>query len=236
MTKYRCLVCGAEAELRAQFCAWCLSFDSFGIKTTRPVPATTAAAFASTADLVQRSRTPRRELPDGWEGILGSWDGSPTAVMVHGPPGAGKSTLALCGLHRVYTSGVFLAAEEGHGPALVAKLARLEMISTRVVVVASRSLEAALVAAKDVNAECVVVDSAGVVPLLEQDLAGVVEQGRSIWVICHELKDAQGYRGSAWLGHAVDIVVRVRSVDGDHIRCEVEKSRWGPLGDALIPI
>lgn len=236
MTKFACIVCGASAELRAHFCPWCLSSNSFGIKTFRASPAPTQAAFASTADLVQRCRTARRALPEGWEGILGAWDGSPTSVLVHGPPGAGKSTLALCALHRVFSSGVFLAGEEGHGPALVAKLARLELISTQVVVVASRTLEAALAAASDVNAECVVVDSVGVVPILEQDLAGVVSQGRSIWVVCHELKDSQGYRGASWLGHAVDIIVRVRSVDGDIIRCEVEKSRWGPLGDAQVPV
>jgi predicted ATP-dependent serine protease len=236
MSKFSCIVCGAEAELRTLFCPWCLSSSSYGIKTYRQVPAVTAAAFASTADLVQRRRTSKRTLPEGWEGILGSWDGSATSVMVHGPPGAGKSTLALCALHRVFNGGVFLAGEEGHGPALVAKLARLELISTSVVIVASRSMEAALLAAKDVNAECVVVDSAGVVPILEHDLAGVVGQGRSIWVVCHELKDAQGYRGASWLGHAVDIIVRVHAVEGDLIRCEVEKSRWGPLGDARIPV
>lgn len=236
MSRFSCIVCGAEAELRAQFCPWCLSSNSFGIKTFRQVPAATAAAFASTADLVQRRRTSKRTLPEGWEGILGSWDGSAMSVLIHGPPGAGKSTLALCALHRVFNSGILLAGEEGHGPALLEKLARLEFISTRVVVVAARSLGPALVAAKDVNAECVVVDSLGVVPILEHDLAGVVGQGRSVWVVCHELKDAQGYRGASWLGHAVDIIVRVHSVEGDTIRCEVEKSRWGPLGDARIPL
>jgi hypothetical protein len=112
----------------------------------------------------------------------------------------------------------------------------LELVSTDVVVVAGRQLSDAVRAADGIGAEGIIVDSAGVVSLVAQDIAGVLGQGRSIWVIAHESKDERTYRGGSWLGHTMDVIVRVEGVEGDEIKCRVEKSRWGALKEARIPI
>lgn len=234
--KFVCIGCGAASESRPAICPWCLGSRTFGAEVTRETPGLAPGSFATTAELVRVARSPRRELPPGWSEIFGSWDGSPTSLLIHGPAGAGKSTLSLLGAHHLFRSCVYLAGEEGHGTTLIQRLNRLELVSTTVVVVAGRQLSGALGAAQTVDAEAIVVDSIGVVPLVASDVSGVLSQGRSLWLVAHESKDQSNFKGHSWIGHCVDLILRVHRIGENGIECEIEKSRWGALGPATVLI
>ena len=234
--KYSCYHCGAEAESRILICPWCLRTHSYGVRAVRDTPGAGSHSIATSAELAKIPSRARGDLPPGWEALMGGWDGSPSSVLLHGVRGSGKTTLALLGSHKLFASSIYLSGEEGHGATFRKKLSDYELVSTTVRVIAARQLQIAIAQAEADGAELLVIASIGIVPIVEPDIVGILSQGRSLWLICHEQKDGSQYRGPAWIGHAVDIVARVDRVADGAVHGELEKSRWGALGSFTIPI
>jgi predicted ATP-dependent serine protease len=145
---------------------------------------------------------------------------APTVILVHGPPGAGKSTIGVQLVSQC--KGVLcLSLEEGPGPALARRLA-LAGCATRedVSIVFSGGAEALLDAAA--RGHAVLLDSVQCATLVPEDLVRIAQAGAPLVVaVAQETKSGEA-RGSLEWAHLADIVLRVGAG-----RWTTEKNRYG---------
>lgn len=217
-----CLACGTGWAQRVQ---WCLQCHSQGLVVpasrrqpsaalSAPQHTTARALYAQTVD-----HLPVPAAPDLRVG-LGA------LVLIHGPPSAGKSTLALRWLASIEGPVCLLSSEERLGPTLGARLQRLGVRRDDLTILGAVSVDYLAQVLRETRARALVVDSITTTTLSPSDLRqllAVTGLGALLGVV-QVAKDLT-MRGSNTLAHEADVIVDVR--DG---RWSLVKSRFQPIG------
>lgn len=226
-----CGVCRAEAPERLVWCPFCTREGSYGPRVMRTAY---VGAVRTVSTRALYGATARSEVPAAWRPLLGAAAGS-YVVLVHGVPGSGKSTLALRAAHEVYESAVYWSVEEGDGPALVARLRRLELQSDAVHVVVGGNLPDVHHVVEELRAGALFVDSVSAAAVTGQDVSGLSRAlAVPVWALAQATKGGDSYRGPANLAHLADVVIRAVAYEGMTWKAVVEKSRFGPTGEVAL--
>jgi predicted ATP-dependent serine protease len=158
--------------------------------------------------------------------------GDPHAIELLGPPGGGKSTLAtrmsVSAARRVPV--LYIAAEEGHGQALVARLHRAgmdDMAAQRLRVSDARTMTEVDEDLRATDAPLVVVDSVTELGASAEQVVSAL-LGRSWIAVSHVNAQGASYGGQT-MSHAVDVVVRVEKGVATPT-----KNRFGPLDPVRV--
>ena len=155
------------------------------------------------------------------------------SIVLWGPEGSGKSTLAMKFAKAVSLNDkkvLYICAEEGADSETIKK--RLDLVdakSENIILVHEQDKSKIMAAIKEINPFHVIIDSASVVNIKTQDLAGLKKSCPGI--ICFILHATKSgiYKGSRDLPHDCDIVVRVT-----HGVAKTTKNRLGELKSQKI--
>lgn len=120
---YRCFACQAEYHERVDYCVVCGCSGLVGV-----APRRRQARFDSDMQVATAADLVRSSWEDGRSAAYPDLAlGSGTVALCYGPPGAGKSTMLARLLDGLRGPVALLATEEGVGPALASRLARLKI-------------------------------------------------------------------------------------------------------------
>jgi predicted ATP-dependent serine protease len=118
---WRCFQCGDSYDDRPAFCAGCGQTGSvYQLGRRARAEIDSALEIASAADLVRQAN--RVEQLAGCPGVM---VGGQALVVLAGPPGSGKSSLATRILDGTPGPVIYVSVEEAPGPSLGQRLARL---------------------------------------------------------------------------------------------------------------
>ena len=118
---WRCFQCGDSYDDRPTFCAGCGQTGSvYQLGRRARAEIDSALEIASAADLVRQAN--RVEQLAGCPGVM---VGGQALVVLAGPPGSGKSSLATRILDGTPGPVIYVSVEEAPGPSLGQRLARL---------------------------------------------------------------------------------------------------------------
>jgi len=119
--------CGSQSEERLCYCPTCGRMNSYWPIVQRPGVVALPSVVMSARALRLRARGNRR-LGDAWSQLFPDGLGFPCMLVLFGPPGAGKTSLALRLADAWPGKALFLSLEEGLGPTLAHLVARLEVL------------------------------------------------------------------------------------------------------------
>ncbi len=219
---WSCARCGADAsDTRPLCCPSCGSFSSYRPSTRRAVSDALGAAVAareSTAAELLDGNWPLARCP-----VTGLALGTPAVVLLHGPPGGGKSTLA-CQL-LLQRRGVLLCSlEEQAGPSLCRRVG-LAGGTGRQDVRLLYAADVGRMADAARSGAALLIDSITVTTLTADDVRSFASMGSPLVIGVLQETKAGGPRGPLSFSHAADVVL---SVESGGWTCT--KSRFGAAG------
>jgi len=249
-----CRHCGAESARWQGQCPECSEWNTFETATKgserpgerRSTPAARALNLATTAG----SATPTR-LETGLaelDRVLGGGLVSGSVSLLGGDPGIGKSTLLLQVAARLAgRAPVLYASGEESATQVSLRAQRLGLDAAQLQVAAEADLEAIIAAARDLNAQLLVVDSiqtvflnevtssAGGVAQLRECAAALVRFAKStdtaVLIIGHVTREGT-IAGPKVLEHLVDTVLYFESDAGSRYRIvRATKNRFGAVNE-----
>ena len=219
-----CARCGAESAGDFVICPACGDWYSFRPRVLVPLREATGTIRAvPLSKLLPRQRTYR---------VLAVGDvpsGDPAVVLMSGPPGGGKSTLALQMAESVGQRGsLYVSAEEGLGETFRIRVRDLEITTDRIHVAPACHQPDVLALLHDTQSQWVFLDSWSVLRWTVQDLLALKADGYSVCFIVHATK-ADDPAGSLTLEHLADCAVWVEGLRWTH-----RKNRYGPLSSGTV--
>lgn len=253
-TRFRCSECGATAPRWSGRCAGCGAWNT---SVEEPAVRAGVAAPVSARDavvhrlgeLVATEATPEPTGVDEFDRVLAGGLVPGSVTLLSGPPGVGKSTLALQVAARCAGAGpvLYVAAEETAAQ-IRRRAIRLGVPDAdRLAVTAEADLDRIEAAVADLEPGVVIVDSIqtvadpalGAAPGSVTQVRGcaqrLAERARSeaaaVVLVGHVTKDGQ-IAGPRLLEHLVDTVVTLDAeADGSLRFLRATKHRFGPVGE-----
>ncbi|MEI6700991.1 MAG: DNA repair protein RadA [Actinomycetota bacterium] len=248
MTKtapYSCTSCSQTARKWSGQCPHCGSWNTL-IESVHGQPATDVQSLANVSML---NGSPRPTGVEEFDRLFGGGLLPGSVTLLYGEPGAGKSTLlsqvAIAAAARA-TTVLLVCAEESVAQVRL-RTERLGELPAELLVIATTSLDEALTAAEQCNADLVIVDS--IQALRASDVAGpsgainqlrtcaerlvalAKHRGPAVIIVGHVTKDGE-VAGPRSLEHMVDTVV---AFEGDrHQTLRIARSvkhRFGTTGE-----
>ena len=221
--RYMCGVCGTAYDAWTATCPVCFATGQLRVAVARP---------AAQIDR-EPARASARELAAyGWRTVASSAYpdlalGPGALVLVAGPPGAGKSTWALRAANGLAGPVLYVAAEEGLGPAVAARLARAGVARADFHLLAHAAVDDVVAEARRVRASTVVIDSVSFASWQAADLRHALEllPGTILIGTVHVTKSGVP-AGSHQLAHEADVIIAVATM-----RWAQTKSRYAPVDD-----
>lgn len=251
-TRFRCTDCGATSPRWSGRCSGCGAWNSSveeATRSTRPDDRVGTGVFAPLGDVDAADATPRPTGVDEFDRVLGGGVVPGSVTLLSGPPGAGKSTLALqlASGTAAHDPVLYVAAEET-APQIRRRATRVGAADAAGLLIGVDPDLATVVAALGAHRpRLAIVDSIQTVRDGALDTApGTVTQVRScaqrlaeaaraagtgLVLIGHVTKDGQ-VAGPRQLEHLVDTVVTLDADDGRDLRLlRATKHRFGPVGE-----
>lgn len=218
MNKWTCYLCLGQTEgERPAWCSACGGVGSFTRPVQRPVADALVAAAAG------RPVSARAVAAAGWAvetcAVTGLAFGPGAVLLVHGPPGSGKSTLCAAILGQV-TPALIVSLEERPGPALASRLVRAGLADRDDVLVDTSGAIGPMVEMARKGGG-VLIDSVTVSSLLPPDLRRIADAGAGLVVAVSQETKAGVARGTLGWAHEADIVIAAAAG-----RWTLEKSRF----------
>lgn len=219
-----CARCGAESASSFTICPACAEWYSYRPQVLVPLRQASGAIRAvPLSKLLPRQRTYSVHAV----GDVPSAD--PVVVQVSGPPGGGKSTLALQVAESIGDRGVlYVSAEEGLGETFRMRVRDLEITSSRIHVAPACHQPDVLALLRDNECRWAILDSWSVLRWTVQDLLALKAEGVSVLFVVHATK-ADDPAGSLTLEHLADCSIWVEALQWSH-----RKNRFGPLSGGRV--
>lgn len=226
--EFVCFKCGATYQAPTQFCWGCMKG---GFISAKWKPAASSLnqemEVASTEDIIKR-QFGSMAVPS-YPGIA---VGPNCLVMVHGPPGGGKSTMATMWVKG--TRAVYLSAEEGLSATLGNRVRRCNLSRNETIMWISRcSVDGLLQVVEEFRARWLVIDSIPMTSFRPDHLRLIATNKVRGLVAVQQSTKAGDAAGSQAFLHEADVVIRV-----EHGKWTIEKSRFqscGVSGPVLDP-
>lgn len=214
--------CGATFSERLGMCPLCFRVNSFrpyvGLpgEGREPLPPEKVTAV----ELLRRSR--RQTRPAGvWREVLPAGIQAPCLILIFGPPGAGKTSLALMMADAWSHPSIVLSFELGLGPSLASLVARLEIMKPDFACVESWADIPRLVEEYDL----VVVDSLQQASLMPDYWRRLTVDRGKLLILTSQVNSEGEVRGGLAGSHLADIVIELPGLGAFRLR----KNRFGPI-------
>lgn len=225
---YWCPNCGAQSEAQMAGCLACAAMDSYlpMVTVRRPGMRRKGVAVSNARELAAGSAS-MIGLP--FVGAVPTTE--PVQVAVWGPPGSGKTTLALQFADAVAARGLSVmygAIEEGFNESLREKLRRLEIRRETLVVCGPCLAGDVLAEHQKRDLDWFVLDSYTAGGWDIPSLGELRRAGISVLMLLHATKD-NGAAGSLSLLHGADIVLAVHGG-----KWRTEKTRFGAPSEGAL--
>jgi predicted ATP-dependent serine protease len=222
ITVFRCVLCAAAVPVRVTSCPSCFSSGTMLPAVLRPpahLDSEPARATARELSSMAWRHVELRTIPGLIVGVGG-------LLLVAGPPGSGKSTLAARALDGVRGPVLLVSSEEGLGPTLAARLARVGVRRADFHVLAGGTVDGVVDELRRVRARACAVDSIQIGAWTAQDLRRLlaVVEGLDLLIAVSQVNKAGAHHGLNALAHEADVVLRVEA-----LRWTATKSRYQPL-------
>lgn len=147
-------------------------------------------------------------------------------LLIAGPPGAGKSTLALSLANTSSGPVVLFSAEERLGAAVGERLSRLGIHRGDFHIVGRATVDELVGLCRKTRASVLVIDSVQATTLLPDDLRTIINNlGLQMLIGTSQMTKDGSLRGSLELLHEADLVINIEDE-----QWSVTKSRFSPTG------
>ena len=213
-----CGLCGAEFDKPLRYCGSCGNFDSILPSWSRPADRLwNSPKLVPASKLIQTRKISKLEP----YGIPYS---SPCLVVVTGPPGSMKSTMATRIADAFPLPVLYDSLEEGTSDTLRLRLKRLEILRDDLWFTSCSTFNQIEEGLDETGAGLYVLDSITVSNLLPRDLLRLAREKRVVVIAVNQItKDGKG-AGPQELQHESDILI-----DLDAGKWRLSKSRFGEL-------
>lgn len=221
--RFRCLECGSGYDQHYPFCARCWRSGSIVPWASRPRAAVDyKPGYATARDI---ARMAWRTVDQGAYPELAL--GAGALVLISGPPGSGKSTMAARLLDAVKGPVLLVASEEGISPSLSARLLRVGVKRETFHVLTRATVDAVVGFAAEREVVALAVDSVTEAAWSASELRHVLEVVPSLDLLIGVLQVTKDGlpAGAMQLQHESDVHVAVEG-----LRWSTIKSRYGAAG------
>lgn len=217
----QCQVCGSYyASMTPNFCKRCCLSGLLQQVDYRPADFMAPSVGSKSAFELTQLDQQTFGLPAYPEITVGPG----AVILVGGPPGAGKSTLAL-NVAAASTPSAYLPLECGIGPALSELCRRLEVREKKLRFYLPKNVSEVFAIAEADGLKLLAIDSVNVSTIQPEDCTAMAKaHGVLVLALIQVCKDG-GFAGSNRWVHEADTVISVAD-----LRWEVQKNRFGAAG------
>ncbi len=219
---YRCIECGAEYEQHVPLCTCCLESGVVVPMGRRvralidyaPEVTDASALLRGSWQVVEAPAYPTLQLRRG------------ALVVLTGPPGAGKSTMACLAADSTRKTVVLASVEEPPGPSLAARLGRCGVRRSDFGVVGRASVDQLVEVCRRRDPAALIVDSVQPADFRARDLRhllAVLPRLEILFAVSQQNKRGVVH-GEQALVHEADVVIEC-----DALRWRLSKSRYQPI-------
>lgn len=229
-TTWRCIECGSLYADHFAVCTSCWRTGSLLPLAHRLRAAVDYQPGVSNARALAGMAWKKVEHPGAYEDLI---VGAGALVLVSGPPGSGKSSLASRFANAVKGPVLLVAAEEGISPSLAARLLRCNVRRPDFHVLTRASVDAAVAFATKHRAVACVVDSVQEAVWTAHELRHVLEVVPSLDVLVAVMQVTKAglAAGSNAYQHECDVHVRVEGMAWN-----LAKSRYQDISGIGTPV
>ena len=219
---WTCIGCGSISDQRMAFCWSCMGDNTYVQLPRRPASRLNSTPQrASARDLAKANWTlVESSVYPAIRTLAGAF------VVMYGGPGQGKSTMQARWLDSIEGPVTLAALEEGIGPAVSERLARLNIRRADFGLWAGGSVDDLVAELVESKARALGVDSLTVSQMLPGELRRVQQLARVPMVLgtIQVTKAGLAAGSNAWL-HEADVIIHI-----EDMTWRVEKSRYQPPG------
>ncbi len=222
-TLYRCLACGARFPSHAPVCSWCWQGHSLVMAPDRQRAAIDAEPEMMTAKDLARTTYVSVDVPAYPDLVLKRG----AMVVLVGPGGAGKSTMAARMLDSMQTTTLLLSVEEPAGPSVADRLARIGARDERMLVCSRASVDQVVGIVRKRSVAAIGIDSVQRASYEARELRHmlITIPALAFIVAVSQVNRDGDVRGGEELAHECDVLVEVQAM-----RWAIRKSRYQPTG------